>query len=328
MFCHRCFAGGPDHPGSDYTENPSWLQSMDAERPWDVDSPPPLAKIPFDVTCPERALQGDLFHIFKTGIGRDIAGGVLMTLMRTGFFDYEGSTQNLTDRLTRAHSSFTLWCQAEGHCPGLRSFSKQFFNVKNYASSPWVSSKGSDTMLLLRFCCFFLQLNIVRPPGDHVRCSESFLRDMLEVCQSAVGLTAVHTHGLWMERSCAKLMYVKMLTLLRGYSVLGRRSLEAGRRAFTQKPKLHALHHLAISLRSALQSGSSLVMSPQACACEANEDYIGRVARLSRRVGFKLVDRRVSERIFIKTFALLKRRKNPKSASARPIRRVRKVRRR
>ena len=316
MFCHRCFAGAPGVLGEDYRENPRWLETMDVERPWDVNSPPSLAKIPYDSSCPERALQGDLFHIFKTGLGRDITGGIIVTLMRKGFWDYEGSSRNLPDRFERAHSSFVLWCKAEGHTPGLRSFTKAFFNMtKGLMSAPWTSSKGSDTILLLKFCRFFLNLNIQHA---HVPGHRDLLLDMLEVCESALNLTMVHSHGVWLDRPCATKLYVDMMIVLRGYAVLGRRVIDMNIRAFLQKPKHHALHHLAIALKTSLESGCSLVLSPQVFACEINEDYIGRVSRLSRRLGFRLVDLRVCQRIFIKTFALLKRRNQPKAKPAKP----------
>ena len=321
QFCHRCFAGDESYPSEDFGEIPTWLETLDYERPWDEECPPALAQIPYDGNSPERALQGDLFHVFKTGLGRDIAGGVIVTMMRKGFWDFEGSSKNLPDRFDRAHASFVLWCQVEGHCPGLRSFSKSYFNMKKgNLSSPWTSSKGSDTILLLRFCCFFLQLNITNP---HVHGFEDLLQDMLEVCRSAVSLTRVHSHGVWLERVCATKLYVDMMTVLRGYAVLGRRVIDLGVRAFVHKPKHHALHHLAMALQSSLRSGCCLVLSPQVFACEMNEDYIGRISRLSRRVGFRLVDLRVCQRMFMKTYALLKRRRklakqgNPKPKAKR-----------
>ena len=308
QFCHRCFAGAQGYAAEIFSDEPPWLETVDVQRPWNVDCPPPLSLIPFDPSCPERALQGDIFHIFKTGMGRDLAGGVIVTLARKGFWDFPDSSTNFPDRLDRAHATFSMWCKAEGHCPGLRSFSKSYFNMVNLVSAPWTSSKGSDTMLLLRFCCFFLHLNINSP---HVLGFEDLLQDMLEVCESAVNMTMIHSHGLWLSRPCATKLYWDMMVVLRGYAVLGRRAINLGVRAFIFKPKIHALHHLALSLRCSLQLGSPRVLSPQAFACEMNEDYIGRISRLSRRVGFRLVDLRVAERLFMKMFALLKRRKNP-----------------
>ena len=58
--------------------------------------------------------------------------------------------------------------------------------------------------------------------------------------------------------------------------------LELQVRVFLEKPKAHALHHLAWSLKGQLESGATLVLSPVMNSCETNEGLIGRVSRLRR----------------------------------------------
>ena len=147
--CHMCKAGGPGIAFEYFSESPKWLETEFSERPWSTSEPPELSTVQFDQTCPEYILKPDVFHILKLGVARDIIGGVLILLMRLRFFDYDGSTVNIDDRCKRAHSMFALWCQAMNKCPGLRSFSKSFFNMKSLISAPWVSAKASDCMLLL-----------------------------------------------------------------------------------------------------------------------------------------------------------------------------------
>lgn len=303
--CHHCKAGGPTCKFEDYQDEPQWANTMYLNRPWDTDDVPPLSKLPYNASCPEKLLAGDLFHIHKLGIGRDVVGGVLIVLLRKGFFDYEGSSTNIVDRFNRSYNMFSLWCKVEKKTPGLRSFSKSFFNMKNLASAPWSNSKGSDTILLLGWLEFTLKLNLQNPvvPGHH-----QLLGQMLQVCTACLKLRMVHHHKLWLERDCARRLYIAMMSVLRGYVVLGRKSLEMKIRAFIQKPKLHGLHHLAYFLLSRLKSGDSLIPNPQWTACEMNEDFLGRISRLSRRVGFRLVDLRVGQRYFLKVKALINNR--------------------
>ena len=308
--CHHCFAGESNYPFEDYAENPQWVNTMYLERPWVSDQPPALSRIPYDAASPEKILAGDLFHIQKLGVGRDVVGGILILLLRLKFFDHPGSTSNIDDRFARAHSMFALWCKAERRSPGLRSFTKAYFNMKSLVSAPWSNSKGTDTILLLEWLAFTLKLNIRSPV---VAGHDLLLQQMLQVCQSSLDLKMVHHHKLWMERPCAKKFYVVALTLLRGYAVLGRRSLGLGIRAFIQKPKHHALHHIALAVRDRLVQGDPLVSNPQMTACEINEDYLGRISRLSRRVGFRLVDLRVAQRYFLKVKALVNKRRSLKS---------------
>lgn len=225
--------------------------------------------------------------------------------MRLKFFDYPGSTINLDDRFRRAHGAFSLWCLAEKVSPGLRSFSKHFFNMKTLQSAPWANCKGSDSIILLKWLSFVLKLEISNPT---VAGHDQLLRNMLQVVNSALEIRMIHSHKLWLERTCAKALYVSILTCLRGYVVLGRSAVNLKIRAFLQKPKRHSLHHVGLSLKQQLQQGASLILNPQATACEMNEDYVGKISRLSRRIGFKLCDRNVITRYFIKFKILVKKR--------------------
>ena len=308
--CHLCKAGATNVPFEDYSDSPTWEQTLHLERPWSVDDPPVLANLHYDENCPEEMLQPDLFHITKLGVGRDIVGGILILLLRLKFFDYPESTVNIDDRFSRAHSYFVLWCMSQGKSPGLRSFSKSFFNMKSLISAPWASSKGSDTILLLQWLRHTLKLNIETPAVEGY---ETLLKQMLQVCEASLSLRMVHHHRLWLERPCAKMLYVHIMTILRGYAVLGKASIRLHIRAFIQKPKHHGLHHIGHFLKRELEKGSSLILSPQSKSCEMNEDFLGRISRLSRRVGFRKCDLRVCHRYFMKIQVLLKRRMGRKN---------------
>ena len=304
--CHLCHAGDVNYKFEDYSETPGWLATLHATRPWDESNPPCLTSIPFDNSAPERLLAGDLFHIVKCGVARDVIGGCLILLLRLCFFDYHGLTVNIKDRFERAHSMFSLWCKANGKSAGLRSFTMAFFNMKKLISAPWASTKGSDSVLCLQWLQFTLKLNIGNPvvPGH-----SKLLKAMLQVCEAALGILMVHHHGLFMERACGRLLYGHILTFLRGYAYLGRQSINLNIRAFIQKPKCHALHHIGTNIRKQLLTNAQLILSPQMTSCDVNEDFLGRICRLSRRVGFRQCDLRVCQRYGYKIVALLRNRK-------------------
>ena len=291
--CHLCGAGSSAIPFEDFSESPLWVQSQFKERPWSTEDPPFLSEIPFDSTAPEKVLQLDVFHVHKLGVARDVVGGVLILLLRLGFFDCPGDSRNIDERFKRAHSHFALWCLATSSTPGLRSFTKAFFNMKSLVSAPWASSKGSDAKLLLKWLRHVLRINLEAPV---VEGHKALLKKMLQVVDASLKLLLFHSHGLWVERACAQAMYVHMLTALRGYTVLGRESIRLRVRCFILKPKHHSLHHIAMRLRAQLELGATLILSPQCFGCEMNEDFLGRISRLSRRVSFRLVDLRVCER--------------------------------
>lgn len=305
QICHLCMAGDAAHPFECYDEEPSWMQTLYQARPWNEEAAPSLSTIPFS-PWPEQMMKGDLFHIVKLGIGRSLVGGVLVVLLRLKFFDHGDCSTSLPNRFTRAHSHFSMWCKATKHYPGLRSFSMPFFGMKNLLSAPTSNTKGSDTVLCLKWLSFVLKCELDVPT---VQGHSKLLSQMLQVVEACLGINLTYHHGLWMNRSCARLLYTHCMTLLRGYSLLGEKALALRIRAFIQRPKGHALHHVAVDLKRQLQSGLPLVLSPQIYSCDISEDFLGRISRLSRRVGFRQVHKRVITRYFLKVCALYRQRK-------------------
>ena len=239
------------------------------------------------------------------GVGRSIAGGILVYLVRKAYFDYDGGTTNFKDRLERAHGNFTLFCTVQKKYPSLRSFTKEFSNMKTLRSAPWTATKGSDTMLVIRWLLFFLKLTLENPPGD---ADVALLGTMLKVCEATVAsMQTMHVHALWMPRRSARRLYVEYMRMLRGYQLLGSRCLALNYRAFIQKPKNHAAHHIAYALRMQLITGVPFILNPEAFSCEQDEDFIGRVSRLSRKVDVRKHGRRVFDRLFCKVHAVRKR---------------------
>ena len=303
--CHACLAGGNGPLFEDYSENPTWATTGFVQRPWNTNGPPPsLCQIP-SFPAPEELIQLDPFHVVKMGVGRSIAGGILVFLVRQKYFDHAGSSQNFKDRLQRAHSNFVLWCSAERKYPSLRSFTIAFLSMTCLASAPWTATKGADTTLMLQWLLFYLGLVLQSSPeAAHVR----MLKDMHALCKSTLAATGMmHRHGLWMERGCARLLYIELMRTLRGYQLLGSRCLGMGYRAFIQKPKNHALHHIAWSIKEQLLLGAPLIINPEAFSCEPDEDFIGRVSRLSRKLDVRKQGHRVFSRMFLKIRALKKR---------------------
>ena len=76
---------------------------------------------------------------------------------------------------------------------------------------------------------------------------------------------------------------------------------------FSLKPKFHCLKHLAYQLRKEIMSGKRFCLSPLAYNCEGNEDHVGRVCKLGRSVSTRTISKRVIERYFLKTKALIRR---------------------
>lgn len=305
LMCSFCMAGAPGYPYEAIEHEPLWSRTLFSSRPWDTR--PGLMMLCYDESKPEHALKLDAFHLWKVGLGRDLVGSAIIIMCRIGCFDGPNDPKDLDSRLSRSHGSFRLWCLASHKSPGLQSFSKSFFSMKSYADSPWSNSKGSDTMLLSRWLHWLvcLQLNNL---GENLKQHEWMLRLLQKTLEESFQVMQIgSTHGMWLTRACAKHLYGRMFVLLRCYRSLAAEALAKNFNAWGLKPKMHALHHLAYDLRIQLKKNNLFIINPWVWNNEQNEDTIGRVSRLARKVSVRTITTRVLSRYFLKKRALMKR---------------------
>ena len=304
--CHLCLAGGPGLPWEEAGQYPSWAPTMFVARPWSSD--PVLSRAPFEVGRPESLYQLDLFHLFKVGIGRDIAGGICL-LARLGYYDNPACAEprNLLSRLRRAHKSFRLWCLATHNSAGLRYFSPSFFNVKKMSDFAWTNSKGSDTMLLLQYLLFFVTLHLQQmgmcqqPHRQLFRLLQSTIRHGLKIFEIC------HSHGMWLQRVCGQSLYLHIEAFLNGYQQLARTALNLNLSFFAMKPKFHGMKHIAFQLRETLLTPAPRILNPVVYSCDTNEDSVGKLCSLALIVSTRTINRRVLQRSFLKKAAVVRR---------------------
>lgn len=261
-----------------------------------------MLPVPFCVSEPERQYRLDPFHICKVGIYRDLAGSCLMYLVHEGYY---GSSGDFPSKLETAHMHFKMFCKVEGRTPALRSFSRQFFMYPRFDTFPWSNSKGADTMILIAWLATALTgfINDPLDPG-HVPTLEL----MRATCRSATEtFRCLNGHGLWLERECAMLWFAHHQAFIRGFQALAGSMMNAGYSLFGIKPKLHLWRHESLVLQEALANGDQRIQNCISRSCEANEDQIGRVSRLSRRYDSKTVIRRCLQGSLMKASIVHKR---------------------
>lgn len=298
--CHECLAGTPGLPWEDISESPVWGPSRWSQRPWS--QPPPMTVVPFDVSKPEFQYKRDPFHMAKVGIYRDLAGSIICYLAYKGYF---GAAGTIEDKLRQGHSLFVMYCRATSKTPALRSFSKSLMTYPKLAVYPWSNTKGSDTMLLLQW----LTVQLVGFQNDApVGGCRIFLEQMRQTCQAAINIFAVlNRHGLYMSRNCGIMLYAEITRFLQGYMSLAHTTLQDTYNGFGLKPKLHLWKHSALDLFEILETGWDTIPNINSENCEPNEDYIGRVSRLSRRFGSQINIQRVLQACLLKSSLLHRR---------------------
>ena len=302
--CSLCMAGHSAVPMEDVQHEPLWASTMFQQRPWTDSCEPVFSQVPYDQAQPEYLYKLDAFHVFKVGVGRDLTGSTLVFLCDLGCFDL---SRALPERLSRAHRQFKLWCMVHGKSPALRSFTKLFLNIVSRASAPWCNSKGSDTMMLLEWLSWYLKLQLRSLEGDLVN-HEQMFRMLAQVFDNSLAMFEMsYCHPVFLRRKCAGRLYCHIMTVVRGYKWVAAYMVQEGHSAYRLKPKLHALHHLAYEIRSALKTPATRIMNWLCYACEMNEDHIGHTARLSRVLNTKTLSLRLMQRVFLKTRALMRR---------------------
>ena len=273
--CSLCMAGTSAQIVWDQvSHDPAWASTMYQERPWN--DTPAFCRIPYDSDMPEDVFKLDPFHLYKVGLGRDLAGGLVL-LARLGYYDLDGESKMLKHRIKRAFRHFRLWCISSHKQAALRYFSLPFFNVKRLSAFAWSNSKGSDTVLLLEYLAFFSRSILNRPgvPNDHVRLLKLLCKTIEHGTRA---FSILYTHPLWLHRTCAQNAYCSFMSLLFGFQALAAKSLAMGLTFFGLKPKFHAIHHIAYQLKQALCGPGPRVLNPLVWGCEMNEDHIYRKA--------------------------------------------------
>lgn len=299
--CHECRAGTQQRPFEDIISAiPAWCGTEFTERPWSED--PPYLSIPFDPACPEKILRRDMFHNLRLGLLRDFSGSCIVMLCRMRYFHEDGTGQknNMPVLLKRAHAQFHFYCRTTSQTAALRSFTKEFLNAKTASKFPWSNSKGSDTALLVKWLHVFTG-GLLQNPLDQN--DVALLRAMNVAAQHAnTCQQQYYSHGIFWTRCCAGAFLKSMEKFLEAYHECARICLSDLRMAgYGIKPKAHMLKHTAVDVATQLAAQHDRITSPILWECSGNEDMIGKVCRLSRRVSAKLTSQRVMDLYLIKS---------------------------
>lgn len=314
QICAWCDAGHANHPFEDCSDTASWVSTLFQSVPWS--DPGPFEGIPFDLAMPAAKYRRDPLHIFKIGLARDMIGSLIMLLARFyRVWDWPGDLVGLKPRMERAHKRFSLRCNAEHETPHFRSFTKDFLHMKSVKDYAYTGSKGSDSMLLLRWLQFELGLAIEQ--GSHGQ-RDDLLRVGLRMAVAARDcFRLLYSHGLWLGVNCMKALRHTLLTMTRGYSYMAKACVELNFPAFALKTTLHGWHHMAVEIDHCLQRCCTVFPNPILWGCSQDEDFVGRTARVSRSTHVCTSSLRCVQRHLLKVKAIILKEKGGKRCAKR-----------
>jgi hypothetical protein len=297
--CHWCLGGTAGIPAEDLGVQPCWVPTIFNERPWSDNAPPALDSIPFDAERPEYFYKHDTFHTLRLGIFRHFCGSLVFMLLRTGFF----GPGNVSSKLESAHGYFHLWQLAESKFASLRSFTVHLLCYKNAKVSR--GSLVRDQMLDFYFCGFALCSmvhGILNQDGEQQRNNyEQILRIALATCEVAIDFyDMVVKHNMFLSRNCGSTLVEKGLSFCRGYTYLAKFAFSKQWCLFAIIPKAHFTRHIVQELEAQLAKGNKLLLNPLMFDCSQNEDFIGRICKMGRKIDARVMGPRLLGNYLIK----------------------------
>ena len=111
----------------------------------------------------------------------------------------------------------------------------------------------------------------------------------------------LHQQNLWETRADSERLVQCVDLFCASYAFLAKKAMDLGLCRFHMEPSLHQFQHLGLRLKLLLQNSSvERLLSPCSFLCESGEDFIGRVARISRRAPPRNLCMRTLQRYLIK----------------------------
>ena len=315
--CPECLAGLDDCPYEDVRKCPAWKPTEGLEKPWDPQDPSPLLEIPHREFSPHLLFRKDPFHVYKQTIGGHWVASCVVLLMDLGYWSRVGQSTQADVLLEFACEDFNFYVKHEfqgRHVANIKNFTKALFHWHRIQTFPFGRFKGADCMLMVRWLHQCVSKGVV-VPGANQRPNVSLIHRpldpshtnmlalVLEGCRASLQFWRVlHNEGTWHCRNAAVLVVDSSQSFSDCYSKLASQCHMLKLRRFHLEPTLHYMHHFAVDTQERLDLNDMHILSPNNDNCETDEDFVGRVSRLSRSVHALSIPQRTIQRYKIKAY--------------------------
>lgn len=228
----------------------------------------------------------DLFHIYYLGFGKEFCASSLIYIMKTVFKmrKLESSLEPLNNCLQRYK---VLHKKERAHFG--KKISLELLGYKSgrvYPSGHW--SKGADTAFVAKFIDWLMVDIFSGDRGDEWR-SDLILGAIQAYC-AAVGVffRTLFASSYFLESADAREAILNGLDCARKFVLLAQLCVGKKLCLFKVTPKLHMFCHLILAMLNQYRIDQNAVINPLSSATFQCEDFVGKVARLSRRVSPKI----------------------------------------
>ena len=112
----------------------------------------------------------------------------------------------------------------------------------------------------------------------------------------------MYRNGVWLRPEIAMQMAEHSHRFCACYSQLARACHERKLSRYHLEPSLHYFYHYFVDLKASVDLGVDKILSPAISSCECDEDFVGKLSRLSRNTHAATQSIRTTERYLAKCF--------------------------
>lgn len=297
--CWLCDAGrtgGPSFENPDI-HNAEWVSTTGARNPlpWDDEPGPLLQHLLVNQNDLAAFYLPDLFHIYHFGVGKDFVASSIVYMIKTAFkrnsiaaslevFNSELATYFSEHKKDRCHFGKKLKLDLLG-----------YVSSKDFPTGHW--SKGADTTKLGK---------VLESISRKVLANHDDLRDDWILNNISLAAVTIGNFFRMLFKASFKLKPEEAQTAIldgcrfcRLYVLLARTCLSRKLCLFKLKPKFHMLCHILKTMSDQFLVNPNTVVNPLAHSTFQCEDFVGKVARISRRVSPKTHGDKILNRYFV-----------------------------
>ena len=285
--CHLCAAGKTNGPPFEDLDilSACWVPTSGTNNllPWNEPSPI-LAYLLAEQRNLANFFKYDLFHVFYAGLGKDFAASSLVFMLRTLL-----KKRSKVESMKFLNEELLRWrreTKSESlHCGRISWDLLDYEGPRSYPKGKW--SKGMDTGKVIKFTEWLLSEH---DHGDH----GEMLGEIQSACASVGEFVRILFAGaFFLNNQEAHKAVTSGYSFLMSYSNLARMALGLRLALFKLKPKAHSMAHLVLEMMLQHARNPDCVVNPVAFSTFMCEDFVGHVARLSRRVSAKVQGQKV-----------------------------------
>ena len=242
-------------------------------RPW-KDTPPILQSQLSEGGNPEAFFYADAWHTVHLGVGKSFVASTIHLVLDV----LPQSNLDLKWEYLTAH--YLSWCRANQKQTHVSKITRTLmcYNDRSGVKGAW--HKGSLTTNFMKWL-----LRLIRDvPADP--------QGLLVLCQCAATrlnafFSCCYQGGFFLDRAESLYAASCLLEFGASYMKLAKAQFQVQRPyLFPLFPKLHSLNHCMVQMKhDADAHGYS--QNPMATSCQMDEDAIGKLSRLSRRVSIR-----------------------------------------